>query len=98
MSDAFCKISGYSKNELIGKSHNIVRHPDMPKSAYDNLWSTIKSGIAWSGEVKNLAKDNNCYWVKADIEPEYDKNNNLKGYVAIREDITSVSLPKNCTT
>lgn len=55
-SDAFCKISGYSKKELIGKSHNIVRHPDMSSSIYEELWKTIKRGEVWSGEIKNKKK------------------------------------------
>lgn len=87
-SEAFCKISGYKKNELIGRPHNILRHPHMPKEAFKNMWETIKSGKKWEGEVKNLKKDGSFYWVTAQIEPEYNKNNHLKGYIAIRHDIT----------
>ena len=87
-STAFCGISGYSKEELIGKPHNIVRHPDMPKSAFEEMWRTIESGNIWHGEVKNLKKDGNIYWVDATISPEYDKDKNHIGYSAIRHDIT----------
>ncbi len=88
-SDAFCEISQYSKDELIGSPHNIVRHPDMPKSAFKDMWDTIQSGQIWNGEVKNLKKDGTYYWVIANISPEYDKSGNIKSYVAIRYDITA---------
>jgi len=89
ISDAFCAISGYSQEELMGKSHNIVRHPDVPKSAFKDLWDTIKSGKTWEGEVKNLKKDGGFYWVDAVVTPDFDVNNNIIGYSAIRQDITS---------
>ena len=88
VSKAFCKISGYEKEELIGKSHNIVRHPDMPKSLYEELWNTITKGQTWKGEIKNLKKDGTYYWVKAVIEPKFNRNGDITGYFAIREDIS----------
>ena len=66
-SQAYESISGYTKEELIGKPHSIVRHPDMPTSAFKNLWNTIKDGQTWNGEVKNLKKDGSFYWVDATI-------------------------------
>ncbi len=88
-SKEFCKISGYKESELIGKPHNIVRHPDMPKEAFKELWESIKAGDTWIGEVKNLKKDGGVYWVKATISPSYDlETGELLGYNAIREDIT----------
>ena len=87
-SDAFCKISQYSKEELIGKSHNIVRHPDMPQSVFKDLWSTIKTGKSWSGKVKNRTKNGDYYWVYANIEPLFDKKGTIEAYAAIRIDIT----------
>ncbi len=87
-SNAFCEISGYSKEELLGKPHNIIRHPDMPKSAFYEMWQTIKKGKVWAGEVKNLKKDKGYYWVKANISPDYDGKGNLIGYVGVRYDIT----------
>ncbi len=88
VSTAFCEISGYSKDELIGKSHNLVRHSDMSKKIFEDMWKTILDGNIWRGEVKNLRKDGNTYWVDATIAPEYDGDHNLLGYSAIRHDIT----------
>ena len=88
VSSAFCRISGYSKNELLGKHHNIVRHPDMPSKIYEDLWKTIKNNKTWKGEIKNLAKDGSSYWVSAVIEPIFDKQKNKIGYYAVRQDIT----------
>jgi len=87
---AFCDISGFTLDELIGKPHNIVRHPDMPKSAFKNLWKTIKSGKTWQGEVKNLKKNGDYYIVNATISPIFDHNNNIIEYIAIRHDITNI--------
>lgn len=88
-SEAFCKISGYSQNELIGKDHNIVRHPDMSKDIYSQLWKTIKSNHIWKGEIKNRRKDGSFYWVYVVITPENDETGNITGYSAVRQDITS---------
>ena len=87
-SDAFCKMSGYTKGELLGKPHNIIRDPDMPKSAFRDMWSTIQSGKAWSGQVKNRKKDDGFYWVYANIEPIYNRKGEVEAYIAIRLDTT----------
>ncbi len=87
-SDAFCKISQYSESELIGHPHSIVRHPDMPRALYEELWSTIKQGKSWQGEIKNRAKDGSAYWVDVNIEPQFDNRGDISGYVAFRQDIT----------
>lgn len=87
VSDAFCKISGYSKKELIGKNHSIIRHPDMDKKIYTNLWETILQDRVWQGELKNIKKNKDCYWVEATIHPIYEGNIKI-GYTAIRQDIT----------
>ncbi|MEA3352443.1 MAG: ATP-binding protein [Campylobacterota bacterium] len=89
VSDAFCDISQYNKDELIGKSHNVVRDPDMPESLFKEMWETIKKGDIWEGEVKNRKKEGGYYWVRSHVSPEYDKNGKNKGYIAIRYDITS---------
>ena len=86
VSEAFCKISGYTKEELLGKPHSIVRHPDMPKEVFKELWDTIKQGKIWRGEVKNRKKDGGYYWVDVIITPEL-KNGKYE-YSAIRQDIT----------
>lgn len=89
VSSAFCKISGYEAHELIGKPHNIVRHPDMPSYIFNQMWESLKKGQKFKGEIKNLKKDGGYYWVDAEVSPEYDKDNNIIGFVAVREDITA---------
>jgi len=69
VSEAYCKISGYRKDELLGKPHSIIRHPDMPKSLFEDMWKTIKSGKIWRGDIKNLKKDGGHYWADTTIEP-----------------------------
>lgn len=88
VSQAFEKISGYTKEELIGKSHNIIRHLDTPKELFEQIWHTISSGNIWKGKIKNKAKNGSSYWTKTSIGPYYDKDGNILGYNSIREDIT----------
>ena len=88
-SNAFCKISGYAKEELIGKPHNIIRHPDMESHIFEEAWKTIKQNKIWTGEIKNRKKDGSYYWTSAIIAPEIDVDGNHIGYMAIRHDITS---------
>ena len=85
--DAFCNISGYSREELLGKSQNIVRHPDMPNEIFMHLWSVISDEQTWEGEVKNLKKDGGYYWVHATISPDYNFEGEHIGYISIRRDI-----------
>ncbi|MGM0533972.1 MAG: response regulator, partial [Campylobacterota bacterium] len=87
-SEAFSKISGYRKNELIGQSHRLLRHPDMPASVYTELWETIKQGKTWLGEIKNRKKDGGFYWVLAIVKPFVENDGTVAGYYAIRQDIT----------
>ncbi|TMP80740.1 hypothetical protein CWB73_10000 [Pseudoalteromonas phenolica] len=63
--DAFCEVSGYNKEEIYGKPHNLVRQNDVPKLAFANLWVTIESGKSWMGPVENQSKDGRFYWVCA---------------------------------
>ena len=81
--DAFVDISGFSREELIGKSHNIVRHPDMPEAAFKDLWGTVKSGLPWRGMVKNRCKNGDFYWVEAFVVP-LKKNGQITGYMSVR--------------
>lgn len=92
VSKGFCKISGYSKEELLGKPHSIVRHPNMPDEFFKEMWEMIGSGKTWNGILENKAKDGSSYWVKAFIEPEFDVNDKITGYTAIRHNITSEIL------
>ncbi|MDH3631968.1 MAG: diguanylate cyclase [Gammaproteobacteria bacterium] len=91
-SDAFCEISGYSREELVGNNHSIVRHKDMPASLYKELWGSITRGQTWQGEIKNRKKNGDYYWVHAYISPVCDEQGNITGYTAIREDITNKKL------
>ncbi|WP_310441498.1 diguanylate cyclase [Sulfurimonas sp.] len=88
VSDAFTKISGYSKKEIIGKSHSFVSHPDTPKELYKNMWETITSGKIFKGEIKNLNKSSKEYWVDITITPQVDRYDNILGFSAILQDIT----------
>ncbi|TNC98373.1 MAG: aerotaxis receptor [Gallionellaceae bacterium] len=81
--DAFEQISGYSRAELMGKSHNIVRHPDMPEQAFKWLWDTLNAGRPWRGMVKNRCKNGDHYWVRATVAPIIE-NGRTTGYVSIR--------------
>ena len=85
--ETFCEISGYTLDELLGKSHNLVRHPDMPKSAFEDLWQTIVSKKQWKGVVKNLRKDQGFYWVEAIISGVY-KNGELVEYKSLRTPVS----------
>ncbi|RZV14656.1 response regulator [Aliarcobacter butzleri] len=95
VNEAFCNISGYSQNELLGKSHNIVRHEDMDSSIFKEMWHTIKIlKQSWSGIVKNKKKDGNPYWVQTIINPILDENGNILEFIGIRTDITEIEKTK----
>lgn len=85
--ETFAQISGYEIDELIGKPHNWVRHPDMPKSVFKDLWESIEKKGRWSGVVKNLRKDSGYYWVYAEISGVY-KDGELVEYKSIRTPIS----------
>lgn len=74
--DDFIMLSEYSKEELIGQPHSILRNYDMPKAAFKDLWETVKSGQTWNGIVKNKTKNGNYYWVNATVYSSKDNNNN----------------------
>jgi len=80
----FCRIAGYSLDELVGNPHNQVRHPDMPKEAFKSLWSTIQQGDSWMGPVKNRCKNGDYYWVNAFVTPIKDKAGNVFEYQSVR--------------
>ncbi|MDO9046271.1 MAG: methyl-accepting chemotaxis protein [Methylobacter sp.] len=83
VNDAFIRISGYSREELMGASHNIVRHPDMPPEAFADLWKSMKAGRPWTGIVKNRCKNGDYYWVLANATPIYE-DDQLVGYMSVR--------------
>ncbi|MGJ0298231.1 EAL domain-containing protein [Aliarcobacter cryaerophilus] len=86
----FCEISGYEEDELIGKSHNIVRHPSMTKEFFNNLWKTITNKEIFKGVIVNKKKNGTVYYVDTTIIPILDENKNIEEFIAIRHDITKV--------
>jgi len=88
-SDAFCRLSGYSRNELLGEPHEIIRQLDRDKDFLSTLREHIKSKKIWTGDMKNLTKDGNYFWVSSTISPEYNDKDNIIGYVSIKSDITA---------
>jgi len=91
VSDAFCNMSGYSRDELLGKKHTMLRHCDMEDEIYQDLWTTITQGKSWRGRIKNRAKSQESYWVEAFIEPIFE-DGNIVGYQALRINITDEKL------
>ena len=96
VNDNFCKSSEYSKEELIGKSHNIVRHPDNPKELFKDLWQTIKvKKESWYGVLKNLTKSGKPYFIKTTIKPIFNVDGEIVEYVSIRSNINTIMSDKN---
>ncbi|MDP2263334.1 MAG: methyl-accepting chemotaxis protein [Hydrogenophaga sp.] len=82
-SEAFVQVSGFSREELAGQPHNLVRHPDMPREAFADMWETLKAGRSWSALVKNRRKNGDHYWVRANATPVH-RNGRLVGYMSVR--------------
>ncbi|MCP5501386.1 MAG: PAS domain-containing methyl-accepting chemotaxis protein [Leptospiraceae bacterium] len=89
----FLEISEYSVGELLGKPHNMIRHPDMPKEVFKELWDTIKAGRPWNGIVKNHSKNGKFYWVEATISPLWNKDE-ISGYISVRKVATKEKIQK----
>jgi len=85
----FCDLSGYREEELLGRSHNIIRHPDESNTTFKAMWKTILAKKSWHGELKNRSKDGEIYYVNVNIFPLVNKNNEIIEYIAIRTDITT---------
>jgi len=83
--DYFCELSGYKESELISSSHNIIRHPDMPKAIFHLMWQHLKSGRNISAVVKNMAKNGNYYWVITDFDIKRDTHGYIQNYIAFRQ-------------
>jgi len=77
---AFVEVSGFDRDEIQGSPHNIVRHPDMPREAFADMWATLKRGEPWTALVKNRRKNGDHYWVLAHVTPSYDDNGKISGY------------------
>ncbi len=91
--DDFIRYSGFEWEELLGKPHNILRHPDMPKAAFKDLWKTIKTGQTWNGFVKNKTKRGEYYWVYATVSPITFENGETR-YLSLRRKPTRQEIAK----
>ena len=83
VNEAFCAVSGFTREELVGQPHNLVRHPDMPEDAFADLWRDLKAELPWRGIVKNRRKDGGFYWVVANVSPVRE-NGQVIGYQSVR--------------
>jgi aerotaxis receptor len=90
---AFLHVSGYSREELTGQPHNLVRHPDMPPEAFADMWATLKGGESWTGLVKNRCKNGDFYWVRANATP-VRRNGQVAGYMSVRTKPTREEVAK----
>ncbi len=88
VSKKFTAITGYSYDDIVGKNHTILSHPDTPNQVYKDLWKTIQNGNVWENEIKDLSKSGEEFWVYIIISPEFNKKNEIQGYTAIAQDIT----------
>lgn len=94
VNDHFCRISGYTKEELIGRPHSIVRHPRLPETFFDAIWKTIRSGKVWTGELENLTKEGQNYYIKSAVIPIKNSGGEIAEYMMISEDISDLVLAK----
>lgn len=90
ISDAFCKISWYEKNELIWENHRIIKHPDTNKKIFENMWHTINSWRVWKWVIKNKKKDWWYYWVRSTITPIFNNKNKIVEFISVRNDVTNL--------
>lgn len=94
VNQALVDISGYSQQELIGQSHNVLRHPDMPAEVFEQMWQTIRSGKRWMGYLKNRCKNGSHYWVKATVMPNI-RQGKLLGYTSVRKKPSRIKVTES---
>jgi len=95
--DAFCDVSGYNRDELIGSTYEIIRHPDMPKAIFEKLWSNINDGQTWTGLIKNLRKNGEYYWDDLSILPIKDKDGTITGFISCARPAARKNIKENET-
>lgn len=87
VNDDFCEVAGYTREELIGQPHNLIRHVDVPPAVFADMWANLKAGRSWLGIVKNRCKNGDHYWVSAHVSPLID-NGKVIGYESVRQKVT----------
>ena len=92
--DDFCKIAEYTLDDMMGQPHNMVRHKDMPKAAFKDLWDTVKKGNIWTGYVKNATKSGGYYWVYATVYP-FESCDGSKGYMSCRRKASNAEIAEH---
>jgi len=92
---AFCKTSGYERDEVLGSTYQIIRHPQMPETIFTKMWDTINDGQAWTGLVKNLRKDGQFYWDDLSILPIKNDNEEIKGYISCARAASRKNIKEN---
>ena len=97
VNDRFCAISGYTRAELVGKTHRLIKSDVHPPSFFSEMWRTISSGEVWHGTICNRAKDGRLYWVESTIVPRRDSAGVLRGYLALRTDVTALKSAEDAT-
>ena len=91
----FRDVSGYSYDELIGKPHSIIRHPDMPRATFAKMWDTIGSGQVFNGTIKNMRKDGRYYWVDLEILPIKNDEGKITGYISVAREASRKDIEEN---
>ena len=95
VNDAFCQTSGYTQEELLGSTYQIIKHPYMPNSIFQKMWDTINDGQAWTGLVQNLRKDGKYYWDDLSILPIKDEDDKLTGFISCARAASRKNIKEN---